>query len=304
MDGSGRLMRLLGLLLLTGLTGCHGWFFCPPPPGYAYGANPAVGGGYGSPYSDCVDGGYSHYGYGPAGHGRNLVHDVRANLQARRANRNHRYPGHRHGHKGMGHGDIGCDSYIDVGCDGSGMCDFDGGCDSCDGCCSYDMDCCDPCMSCDSCGCGNMCGCGGMMGTTNPGPYIAYLIPMESYQGETCCDAMPGCGSCGSGIIQGEVIDNGFGDGGSCLSGDCQTYSGGDQSWQIDPAQLPVPGGIDSGDNLQPIQQRPQETLPVPPRSDDPVEEGDFNRQQSTPGDGNQAGFLVPKSNLLVPNQL
>lgn len=158
-------------------------------------------------------------------------------------------------------------------------------------------------MSCDPCGCGGM-----MMGGTNPGPYIAYLIPVESYQGELCgdgmCfDGMSGCGSCGSGIIQGEVIDNGFGEGGTCLSGDCQTFAGSDQGWQMDPTQLPIPGGLESGDDLQPVPQRPQETLPVPPRSDDSIEEGDFN-EQSTPGDGNQAGFLVPENNFLVPNQL
>ncbi len=324
MDGSRRMVLLLGLSLLTSLTGCHGRFLIPPPPGYAYGANPATGGAYGQ-YGDCVTGGYGAGDYGYGAHGQRL-HDLRENLQARRddrlARRQGRHPGHRRGRKrGQGaHGDIGCDTYYDVGCDGSGMCDIGGACDSYDCCgeCEIDCDveCCGSCSSCSSCGCGGM-----MMGGTNPGPYVAYLIPMESYQGELgggmCCDGMSGCDSCGPGIIEGEfmgagVFDGGmtsgcpceYADGGTCAGGGCQTYLGEDQHWQTVPGTIQSPDAYPSGSEPQPIHSRPQESLPVPPSSGSPSdpEEGDF-QQPSPSGGETQAGYLPPQNGQWVPNQ-
>ena len=171
------------------------------------------------------------------------------------------------------------------------MCDLDGACDSCD----YDIDCCEPCVSC------NPCGCGGMMGGTNPGPYVAYLIPMESYQGELCgdmcCDGFSGCGTCGPGIIQGEIIDDGFIDGGACLGGDCQTYMGDDQGWHTVPGQLQAPHVDPSGSDLQTVPQKSD-------TDDSDVPEGQFEGA-TTSGQGTQAGYLPPQNNFLVPpNQL
>lgn len=309
MDGARWLTRLFGLLFLVGITGCHGRFFYPPPPGYAYGANPAVGGGYG-PYGDCVNGGYAPYGDGTHGSSRQLLRDVRANMQERRhdrrANRAHRHLGHRRGldrRGAAGYDDIGCDSYLDVGCDGSGMCDLSGSCDSCYGC---EIDCCDPCMSCSGCACG----CSGMMMSgTNPGPYVAYLIPMESYQGELCGDGMcfngmSGCDSCVPGIIQGEVIDDGFIGGGNCASGDCQTYLGDDGGWQMTPSQLQSPAGLPSDGGLQPIPQRSQESLPGPPRpNESSVPEGSFEPSEPSSVDAAQTGYAPSQETFWVPNQ-
>ena len=306
MDGSRRMVLLLGVSLLTSLAGCHGRFLVPPPPGYAYGAHPGAGGAYG-PYGECVTGGYGsddYYVYGASGpRGYGLRENLMARRDQRLANRQSRYPGHRRTRRqdrqGM-HGDIGCDTCFDVGCDGSGMCDLGGACDSCDGCtdCGMDcgIDCCDPCMSCSSCGCG-----GTMMCGTNPGPYIAYLIPMESYQGEIgggmCCDP------CDSGVMEGGCPCE-FGDAGTCAGGSCQSYPDDDQHWMNAPEGMTSPDTFSPGSEPQPIHTRPRETLPAPPsgNSNEPAE-GNFQPGSSDSAEEPQANYLPLQHSQWVPSQ-